>query len=50
MQKRLAKIECSLFDSEGIEYAKAQINYFHFPENVAKERYHYPGIAAFYEK
>ena len=50
VEKRLAKIECSLSDSQGIEYAKAQINYFHFPERVARERYHYPGIEAFYEK
>ncbi len=50
VEKRLAKIECSLSDSQGIEYAKAQIDYFHFPERVARERYHYPGIEAFYEK
>ncbi len=50
VEKRLAKIECSLSDSQGIEYAKAQIDYFLFPERVARERYHYPGIEAFYEK
>lgn len=48
-EKRLAKIECSLFDSEGIEYAKAQLSYFYFPERVAKVKYNYPGIEAFYE-
>ncbi len=48
-EKRLAKIECSLFDNDGIEYAKAQLSYFHFPENLAKTKYHYPGIEAFYE-
>jgi len=46
-EKRIAKIKCSLFDGEGVEYAKAQISYFHFPERAAKERYHYPGIEAF---
>ncbi len=50
IEKRIAKIECSLFDGEGIEYAKAQLSYFHYPERVAKERFHYPGIEAFYNK
>jgi len=48
-EKRLAKIECSLFDGGGIEYAKAQLSYFIFPERVAKLKYKYPGIEAFYE-
>jgi uncharacterized protein (TIGR00369 family) len=50
IEKRLAKIECSLFDGKGIEYAKAQLSYFYFPERVAKLKYNYPGIEAFYEK
>ncbi len=50
VEKRIAKIECSLFDKDGVEYAKGKLNYFHFPENIAKERYFYPGIEAFYEK
>ena len=50
IEKRIAKIECSLFDNEGVEYAKAKLSYFHFPERIAKERYKYPGIEAFYEK
>ena len=49
-EKQIANIEGSLFDGDGIEYAKAKISYFHFPERVAKARYHYPGIEAFYEK
>lgn len=49
VEKRLAKIECSLFDNDGIEYAKANLSYFHFPEKIAKAKYHYPGIEAFYE-
>ena len=49
IEKRLAKIECSLFDGEGVEYAHGKITYFHFPEKVAKVKYHYPGIEAFYE-
>lgn len=45
---RIAKITCSLFDSEGTECVKADLDYFCFPEKVAKARYHYPGIEAFY--
>lgn len=45
---RIAKINCSLFDSDDIECAKADLEYFCFPEKVAKARYHYPGIEAFY--
>ena len=48
-EKRLAKIACSLFDGEGVECAKAELSYFHLPERVAKAKYHYPGIEAFYE-
>ncbi|NOR74968.1 MAG: hypothetical protein GQ525_07395, partial [Draconibacterium sp.] len=50
IEKRIAKIECSLFDNNGVEYAKGRLSYFYFPEKIAKARYHYPGIEAFYEK
>jgi uncharacterized protein (TIGR00369 family) len=49
MDGRIAKISCSLFGSDGVEYAKADLSYFCFPEKIAKARYHYPGIEAFYE-
>jgi len=49
VKKRLASIECSLYDNTGVEYAKGKITYFHFPERVAKGKYSYPGIEAFYE-
>jgi uncharacterized protein (TIGR00369 family) len=48
-EKRIAKIECSLFDNDGVEYAKGRLDYFHFPERVAKVKYFYPGIDAFFE-
>ncbi len=48
IEKRIAKIECSLFDKDGVEYAKATLDYFHFPERIAKAKYFYPGIEAFY--
>lgn len=46
---RTAKIACSLFNGEGVECAKAEVNYFIFPEKIARARYQYPGIEAFYE-
>ncbi len=45
----IAKIECSLFDGEGVECLKAEADYFCFPEKIAKAKYHYPGIEAFHE-
>lgn len=45
---RIAKIACVLIDNNGEECAKADLSYFVFPEKVAKARYHYPGIEAFY--
>jgi uncharacterized protein (TIGR00369 family) len=49
VEKRTVQIECALYDGEGVEYAKAQLSYFYYPERVAKARFHYPGIEAFYE-
>ena len=46
---RTAKIDCALYNGDGVECAKAEVNYFVFPEKIAKARYQYPGIEAFYE-
>jgi uncharacterized protein (TIGR00369 family) len=46
---RISKITCSLFDGEGIECVLAELEYYCFPEKIAREKYHYPGIQAFYE-
>lgn len=48
-EKRLAKISCSLFDGNNKECAKGKITYFCFPEKIAKIKYHYPGVEAFYK-
>ena len=48
-EKRLAKIHCTLFDGNGKECAKGDLTYFCFPEKIAKAKYHYPGVDAFYE-
>lgn len=46
---RITKISASLYNGAGEECAKADLSYFVFPENVAKRRYSYPGIEAFYD-
>lgn len=50
VDKKLATIAASLFDGEVTECASAEIVYFCFPENIAKAKYHYPGIHAFYHE
>lgn len=47
---RRAKTECIIYDGEHEACAKAEITYFCFPEKIARAKYHYPGIDAFYEK
>lgn len=47
--KRLAMIESQLFNGQGQLCAEAQVKYYIFPEDVAQEKFHYPGIQAFYE-
>ncbi len=46
---RIVKIEASLFNAAGEECAKALLSYFVFPERIAKARYQYPGVEAFYQ-
>lgn len=50
VDKKLATINATLFDGEGTECASAEISYFCFPENIAKAKYHYPGIHEFYHE
>ena len=49
VEGRTAKIKAGLFGYDGQECASADISYFIFPEKIAKARYNYPGIEAFYE-
>ncbi len=49
IDKKLATISASLFDGDGTKCAIAEIVYYCLPENIAKAKYHYPGIQAFYE-
>lgn len=50
VDRKLATIAATLTDGEGTECATAEIVYFCLPENIAKAKYHYPGIEAFYSK
>ncbi|WP_163712287.1 PaaI family thioesterase [Mangrovibacterium lignilyticum] len=49
-QKRLAKIQAQLFNSEGKLCTEAEVTYFIFPERIAREKFHYPGVNAFFEE
>ena len=48
VNKKLVTISAALIDGEGTECATAELVYFCFPENIARTKYHYPGIEAFY--
>ena len=47
---REAIINATLQDGENVLCASAEIKYFCFPEKIARTKYHYPGIEAFYRK
>ena len=49
MNKRLAVIHAQLFNAENELCAEADVKYVIFSEEVARKKYHYPGIDAFYE-
>ena len=48
-QKRLAKIKAQLFNQDGKLCTEAEVTYFIFPERIAREKFHYPGLDAFFE-
>jgi uncharacterized protein (TIGR00369 family) len=49
MNKRLAIIQAQLFNAENQLCAEADIKYVIFSEEMARKKYHYPGVDAFYE-
>ncbi|MGQ8338280.1 PaaI family thioesterase [Sunxiuqinia sp. A32] len=49
MNRRIAVITAQLFDSEENLCSEAEVTYFIFSQEVAKAKFHYPGIRAFYE-
>lgn len=46
-QKRLADIKTELYDSDGVLCTEAIVQYFVFPEEMAKQKYGYPGAEKF---
>jgi acyl-coenzyme A thioesterase PaaI-like protein len=46
--KPLAKIKCTLSDGVGTQCAEAEAEYFCYPEKIAKAKFKYPGVEAFY--
>jgi len=49
-RRNLAEFEVELFDNEGVLCARAMVQYFIFPEKVAKEKYFYPDHSEFFEE
>ena len=47
--KRFAIILGQLYSADGVLCAEAEMKYFIFPEEVAREKFNYPGVEAFYE-
>ena len=50
MHKRIAKIKVKLYNSEGICCTQGDIDYFVYPEKIARERFHYQGVDAYYSE
>ncbi|MCU0457602.1 MAG: PaaI family thioesterase [Bacteroidales bacterium] len=48
-KEKNAIIGAVLYDGEGKLCAEADLDYFIYPEKIARGRYHYPGKEAFYE-
>ena len=47
--KRMATIQARLINPSGIICAEAEIKYFLLSETDARDKYHYPGVNAFFE-
>ena len=48
-QGRTAKIRALLYDGDGDLCTEALVTYFIYPEEMARKRFFYPGIEAFFE-
>lgn len=49
-EEKLAMIHTGLYDARQQLCTEAKIQYFLFPEHIAREKYYYPGKEAFYGK
>lgn len=48
LQEKSGLYKCRLYDGEGKQCAEADIEYFLYPERIARQRFHFPGREAFY--
>ena len=46
--RRFATIHTELFDTDGKVCSEAEVKYFLFPLEIAKRKFHYPGVDAFF--
>lgn len=49
LEEKSGLYKCRLWDGEGKLCAEADIEYFLYPEKIARQRFHFPGREAFYE-
>lgn len=47
MEKRIAHIQVQLYNSDGEVCTEGYIDYFVYPEKIARERFYYQGVDAF---
>ena len=47
--RKFAVIHTELFDNEGKLCSEAKVKYFIFPLEIAKSKFNYPGVDAFFE-
>lgn len=48
LKEKSGLYKCRLYDGDGRLCAEADIEYFLYPEKIARQRFHYPGREAFY--
>lgn len=47
--ERLATVSVELFNHDNVLCSKAMVEFYIFPEEIARQRYHYPGHDQFYK-
>ena len=50
IKEKQAILHAELFDGEGRLCSAAKMVYYIYPQNIAQERFHYPGLQAFYDE
>jgi len=48
LKEKSGLYKCRLYDGDGKQCAEADIEYFLYPEKIARQRFHFPGREAFY--